>query len=228
MDGGSLLSRPVVHPSQNWEFLHPQLKLPRKWVMSCLDPSNGQMLELEQPMARQPGRTSETDAVTAQAGQSDLTPVVEALTQATQALVATTGQLMQLAQEFAGSARGGDGGHDRRGQGGPGGGSPGPGSPPQAQINIWDDDPFSEAVPTSNPRNPSPIAVDVPSNGNPRLQTTIVEPRPAPGRFNPGTSNFRYWVAAEAVARGINFWGALLPSGTTWSTSNPMSVTLVA
>jgi hypothetical protein len=182
----------------------------------------------EQPMARQPGRTSDADTMTAQAGQSDLASVVEALTQATHALVATTGQLMQVAQELAAPSRGGDGGHDRRGQGGPGSAGPGPGGPPQAQINIWEDDPFSEAVPTSKPRNPSPITVDVPSNGNPRLQTTIVEPRPAPGRFNPGTSNFRYWVAAEALTRGINFWGALLPSGTTWSTSNPMSVTLVA
>jgi hypothetical protein len=34
-------------------------------------------------------------------------------------------------------------------------------------------------------------------------------------------------VAAEALSRGINLWGALLPAGTTWSTSNPMLVKLV-
>jgi hypothetical protein len=34
-------------------------------------------------------------------------------------------------------------------------------------------------------------------------------------------------VAAEAIARGINFWETLLPAGTTWSTSNPMRVILV-
>jgi hypothetical protein len=165
-----------------------------------------------------------------QAGQNDLAPVVEALTQATQALVSTTNQLMQFAQGFAGPAPvgGGGGGQEGGGQASLGGAGPGTGFPPQAQINVWEDDPFSEAVPTPNPRNPSPVAVDVPLNSNPRLQTAIVEPRPAPGRFNPGTPNFRYWVASEALTRGINFWGSLLPSGTTWSTSNPMRVTLVA
>jgi len=168
-------------------------------------------------MAKQPSmteRTLDTDAGTPQANQNDLAPVVEALTQATQALVSTTNHLMQFAQGFTSLP--------------PGGGAPaGPGLP-SAQINVLEDDLFSEAVATTNPHNASPIAVDLPLNSNPRLQTAIVEPRPAPGRFNPGTPNFRYWVASEALTRGINFWGPLLPPGTTWSTSNPMRVTLVA
>ena len=48
-------------------------------------------------MAKQPGitdRISDTEATAPQAGQSDLAPVVEALTQATQALVTTTNQLI--------------------------------------------------------------------------------------------------------------------------------------
>jgi hypothetical protein len=164
------------------------------------------------------GRVPDTDTGIPQASQNDLASVVEALTQATQALVSTTNQLMQFAQGFVSPAPGGGGagGQEGRGQAG------------LAQINIWEEDPFSEAVVTPDPRNTSPVAVDVPLNNNPRLQTTTVEPRPAPGRFNPGTSNFRYWVTSEALTRGINFWGALLPSGTTWSTSNPMRVTLVA
>jgi hypothetical protein len=58
-------------------------------------------------MARQPsmtGRVSDADAGMPQAGQNDLAPIVEALTQATQALVSTTNQLMQFAQGFAGPA----------------------------------------------------------------------------------------------------------------------------
>src|SRR5689334_22210536 len=168
-------------------------------------------------MARQPsmtGRVPDTDDGIPQASQSDLAPVAEALTQATQALVSTANQLMQFAQGFASPAPGVTGGGQEGGA--------------QAQINTWEDDPFSEAVPTPDPRNPPPITVNVPLNNNPRLQTAIVEPRPAPGRFNPGTPNFRYWATAEALTRGINFWGSLLPSGTTWSTSNPMRVTLVA
>ena len=34
-------------------------------------------------------------------------------------------------------------------------------------------------------------------------------------------------MAAAAIERGIKFWGNLLPSATTWSTANPMRVTLV-
>jgi hypothetical protein len=59
------------------------------------------------------------------------------------------------------------------------------------------------------------------------LRTSISDPQPPAGRYNPGTQEFRYWVAAEALARGISFWGSLLPSGTTWSTTNPMQVTLI-
>ncbi len=102
------------------------------------------------------------------------------------------------------------------------------GLPTTVQVNAWEDDPFSQAVATVNPPVATPVARPLPLNSNPRLQTSIVEPRPAPGRYSPGTPNFRYWATAEAVTRGINFWSALLPVGTTWSTSNPMRITLVA
>ncbi len=183
-------------------------------------------------MARQPGvtgRTADTEIEASQTSQGDFSTALEALTNATQALVSTTNQLMQFAQGFTspvpgGGAGGGQGGGSQAGLGGAG---PAPGLQPQTQINTWEDDPFSEAVPTANPRNAATIAVGIQLSTNPRLQTTIGEPRPAPGLFNPGTPNFRYWVASEALARGINFWGPLLPFGTTWSTSNPMQVTLV-
>jgi hypothetical protein len=100
--------------------------------------------------------------------------------------------------------------------------------PSIVQINSWEDDPFSQAVPTANPPIAAPVASPLPQNNNARLQTAIVEPRPAPARYSPGTPNFRYWATTEAVTRGINFWSSLLPVGTTWSTSNPMRITLVA
>src|SRR5262249_32193521 len=93
-------------------------------------------------------------------------------------------------------------------------------------INSWDD-PFSELVPTPNPRLAAPMVITVVGGDFPSLRTDIVQSRMPPGRYNPGTPEFRYWIAAEALARGINFWGTLLPAGTTWSTSNPMRVTLV-
>ena len=105
-------------------------------------------------------------------------------------------------------------------------GRPPGGAAAAAQINTWDD-PFSEGVPTTNPPLgvPRPVALSV--NSNPRLRTAIVEPQLPAALYSRGTAGFRYWVAAEALARGINYWGALMPAGTTWSTSNPMRVILV-
>jgi hypothetical protein len=143
---------------------------------------------------------------------ADISMAIHTLTQATQALTTTATQMMQMMQTLAGG--------------------PSVSQPPRgvlaAQINTWEDDPFSEAVPTPNSPLATPLAVPVPSNTNALLQTHIVEPQPAPGQFPAGTPNFRYWVAAEALARGINFWTPLLPAGTRWSCPNPMQVTLVA
>ncbi len=143
------------------------------------------------------------------AKQDDLALIVGALKQVTDVLTTAGNQLQQFTQSAAA------------------GGAPAPGTAPAAgEIDTWDD-PFSETVPTLNPplATPRPVALAV--NANPRLRTAIVEPQLPAARYSPGTAGFRYWVAAEALARGINFWGALLPAGTTWSTSNPMRVILV-
>ena len=103
------------------------------------------------------------------------------------------------------------------------------GAPAEAedQIQIWEDDPFLEAVDGSEPVPAEPIPVDLPENGQPSLQTEIVDPRPDPGIFDPTTADFRYWNAESALARGVNFWGPLLPNGTVWSTQQaPMQVHL--
>ena len=99
-------------------------------------------------------------------------------------------------------------------------------------INIWEDDPFSEAVATATPSPGATLAVSGSTvsgsiGANPRLRTEIVEAKPAIGRYQPGTAEFRYWLVAESLARGIEFWDQRLPNGTTWSTSNPMRVRLV-
>jgi hypothetical protein len=140
---------------------------------------------------------SDTQASGLESSQNDVNQAVAALAQATQALVRATTQLVQAAQQLAdlSSAR------------------PAPGGTPvpALQINTLEDDLFSDAVATANPSNAPPVPVEVPANPNPKLQLTVVEARPAPGRYNPGTANFRYWAASEALIRGINFWGALLP-----------------
>jgi hypothetical protein len=100
---------------------------------------------------------------------------------------------------------------------------------PAVQINAWEDDPFSEETPTDDPPLATPIQVPLPVNNQPQLQFHITGTGPAPGLYDPGTENFRYWEATEALTRGINFWGPLAPQGTVWTTTQtPMTVTLVA
>src|SRR5712692_4434652 len=95
---------------------------------------------------------AQAQAEAPKSSQVDLAPAIVALTQATQSLALAANQLMQFAQGFAGLPL--------TGRSGPLGGigEAGSGFPALAQVNAWEDDAFSEAVPTPNPSNPSPIA----------------------------------------------------------------------
>ncbi len=78
-------------------------------------------------------------------------------------------------------------------------------------IFIWEDDPLSVPV-------KQPIQVPAPTLPTGALSIKIVETAP-PAALHPiGTSRFRYWTAAEALARGVQFWKALLPTTTKWAT----------
>jgi hypothetical protein len=96
-----------------------------------------------------------------------------------------------------------------------------------ARVNTWND-PFSESRATENPAFATPFEVELSSYSNPLMKVAISETGPAAAPYPPGTDGFRYWVAAEAIARGIAFWSPLLPEGTTWSAANPMPVYLNA
>jgi len=77
--------------------------------------------------------------------------------------------------------------------------------------------------------NASTLTVPVPGVNAPLLRWQIAEARPAPNQYNPGTADFRYWVAEEALTRGVSFWASLLPQGTRWTTiSSVLQATLVA
>lgn len=93
-------------------------------------------------------------------------------------------------------------------------------------VESWGDDPFSEAVASPMPRSGLPGRVALHDNNNRRLALAIREPQPGNAGAQPGTPEFRYWVAAEALNRGIVFWSELLPQGATWSAANPMPVQL--
>ena len=72
-----------------------------------------------------------------------------------------------------------------------------------------------------------PILLPLPVNSQPLLKTQINAPQPPPSQYKPGTGQFRYWNAEASLARGINLWGPILPSGTQWSTMfQPMQVAL--
>jgi hypothetical protein len=98
-----------------------------------------------------------------------------------------------------------------------------------ARINVWEDDPFSEKEPTQDPELATLIQVPVPVNNQPLLQFRIAEPATPAALYHPGTPQFRFWEATEALTRGIRFWGQLLPNGTVWSAmQTPLPVHLVA
>lgn len=78
-----------------------------------------------------------------------------------------------------------------------------------AAILAWDDDPKSGRAPTQT---------DTPVLPADLLGITITDPAPAAGVYPLGTNEFRYWVAAEALTRGLHFWTPLLPAGTAWAT----------
>jgi len=95
------------------------------------------------------------------------------------------------------------------------------------KIQIYEDDPFLEAVAGSIPIPADPVRTDEPTNTQASLQTQIVDPQPAADIYPTSTAEFRYWDLDSGLARAINFWGPLLPGGTQWSTDQqPMQVTL--
>jgi hypothetical protein len=82
-------------------------------------------------------------------------------------------------------------------------------------INVWEDDP-EPAVQTPRP---------VPELSHRPLAFSFPKPAPAPDTYDPGTVQFRYWTAAEALRRGADFWAPLL-SVQAWQPGNTLSVVL--
>jgi hypothetical protein len=95
------------------------------------------------------------------------------------------------------------------------------------QIHVWEDDPFLTSIDGAEPVPADPITDDLPENDHQNLQTQILDEKPVPGLFEPGSSEFLYWNGASALARGINFWAPNLPAETVWSSaSSPLKVEL--
>jgi len=94
---------------------------------------------------------------------------------------------------------------------------------PKGAITAWEDDPGAGAQPSGGQviQRPVPVLRDEP------FPTRIVKPSspPVAKLHSPGTAEFRYWTAAEALRRGADFWGALLP-GVSWEVGSILPVNL--
>jgi hypothetical protein len=90
-------------------------------------------------------------------------------------------------------------------------------------ILAWDDDP---GAPDESPAR-GPETRPKPNLGG-VLAIAIKGKAPAAGQYAQNTPQFRYWTAADALARGIAFWSRILPAGTRWFTGAKLPVTLDA
>ena len=90
---------------------------------------------------------------------------------------------------------------------------------PRAAVRAWEDDPKSGG---------KPITRTGPQLGTAPLALAITGPAVPAKLYAPGTRGFRYWTAAEALRRAADFWGALLPRGTSWQPGRTLRVTLDA
>src|SRR5258708_2282662 len=94
---------------------------------------------------------------------------------------------------------------------------------PKGVINAWEDDPGAGAQPSGVQviQRPVPVLRDQP------FPIRIAHPASAPDAkpHPPGTAEFRYFTAAEALRRGADFWGALLP-GISWEVGSILPVDL--
>jgi hypothetical protein len=82
-------------------------------------------------------------------------------------------------------------------------------------VNAWEDDPGSGVLGTR----------PVPDLAKKPLAFGFPKPAPQPELYHPGTSQFRYWTAAEALRRGADFWATRVPL-TNWEVGPSLKVLL--
>src|SRR4051812_2105659 len=90
-------------------------------------------------------------------------------------------------------------------------------------VLAWDDDP---GAPDEAPTR-APAQRPLPTLGG-TLAISIRGKAPAPGQYAQKTPQFRYWTAADALARASAFWSRVLPAGTRWFTGASLPVLLDA
>jgi hypothetical protein len=74
-------------------------------------------------------------------------------------------------------------------------------APGAGSISVWEDDPGSGLL----------VSRPVPDISKKPLAFSFPTPAPKPAIYPPGTPEFRYWTAAEALRRGGDFWANRVP-----------------
>jgi hypothetical protein len=84
-------------------------------------------------------------------------------------------------------------------------------------VSAWEDDPEPAVLVTRPTPNlgKKPLA----------FAFSVTGPAPAPSMYTPGTAQFRYWTAAEALRRGADFWASVVP-GLKWEVGPVLKVIL--
>ena len=82
-------------------------------------------------------------------------------------------------------------------------------------ISAWEDDPFDGVL----------VTRPVPDLAKKPLAFSFPKPAPAPEQYTPGTAQFRYWTAAEALRRGADYWATRVPL-TNWQVGPTLKVIL--
>jgi hypothetical protein len=95
-------------------------------------------------------------------------------------------------------------------------------APTSGMVACWEDDPGD---PKTLPAL-LPIQVSAPSESAKPLPYKTTGKAPASQVYQPGTSEFRYYANASALRRTADFWGKILPSGTSWEVGSVLPVDL--
>jgi hypothetical protein len=89
-------------------------------------------------------------------------------------------------------------------------------------VACWEDDPGD---PKSQPPL-SPITVAVPNQAAQPMPFKLAGKAPAVQVYQPGTLNFVYYANASALRRTSDFWGGIVPTGTTWQVGKVLPVNI--
>jgi hypothetical protein len=93
---------------------------------------------------------------------------------------------------------------------------------PAVRVACWEDDPGD---PKTQPPL-GPITVGVPNQSAQPLPFRLSGKAPAPQVYQPGTASFLYYANASALRRTADFWGSIVPGGTSWHVGNVLPVAI--